>query len=65
MLHALPITFSLIWSLELCLAKSTRYEAPHYAVFSNLSSLHLSPDQICYLVYVRFHNFARSLFDSS
>jgi hypothetical protein len=40
-LHALPI-LSLTWSLHL--AKS--YEASHYAVFSNLLSLHLSPVQI-------------------
>jgi hypothetical protein len=28
------------------LARSTSYEAPHYAVFSNLPSSHLSSDQI-------------------
>jgi hypothetical protein len=28
------------------LVKNTSYEAPHYAVFSNLPSLHLSPIQI-------------------
>jgi hypothetical protein len=27
-LHALPISSSLTWSFQLCLAKSTRYEAP-------------------------------------
>jgi hypothetical protein len=30
------------------LGKSTSYEAPHYAVFYNLSSLHLSLAQIFY-----------------
>jgi hypothetical protein len=33
-LHALPISFSLTWSLQLYLAKSTSYEARHYAAFS-------------------------------
>jgi hypothetical protein len=37
--HALPISSSLTWSF--CLARSTSYEAPHYAVSSNLPSLHL------------------------
>jgi hypothetical protein len=30
-LHSLPISFSLTWSLHL--EKSTSYETPHYAVF--------------------------------
>jgi hypothetical protein len=38
-LHALPISSSLILSFWLYLEKSTSYEAPHYAVFSNLLSL--------------------------
>jgi hypothetical protein len=37
---------SLTWSFYLYLAKSTSYEAPHYAVFSSLLSLHLSFIQI-------------------
>jgi hypothetical protein len=45
-LHALPISSSLAKSFYLCLARSTSYEAPHYAVFSNLPSLHLFSDQI-------------------
>jgi hypothetical protein len=45
-LHALPISSSLTWSLWLCLAKDTGHEAPHYTVFSNLLSLHLSSIQI-------------------
>jgi hypothetical protein len=39
MLHALSILSSLTWSFEFSLGKSTSYEAPHYAVFSNLPSL--------------------------
>jgi hypothetical protein len=38
-LHALPISSSLTLSF---LAKSTSYEAPHYAVFSNLLSIYLT-----------------------
>jgi hypothetical protein len=38
-LPALPISSSLTWSFQLYLAKSTSYEAPHYAVFPNLLSL--------------------------
>jgi hypothetical protein len=45
-LHALPISFSSTWSFQLCLAKSTRYETPYYAVFSNLRSLNFSSVQI-------------------
>jgi hypothetical protein len=45
-LHALPISSFLIRSFWLYLAKSASYEAPHYAVFSNLLSLHLSSVQI-------------------
>jgi hypothetical protein len=30
------------------LSKSSSYEAPHYAFFSNLPSLHLSSVQICF-----------------
>jgi hypothetical protein len=44
-LYALPISSSLTSSL-LYLAKITSYEVPHYAVFSNLLSLHLSSVQI-------------------
>jgi hypothetical protein len=35
-LHALIISPSLTWSFYLQVAKSTSYEAPHYAVFSSL-----------------------------
>jgi hypothetical protein len=35
-LHALPISFFLTWSFQLYLVKSTSYDAPSYAVFSNL-----------------------------
>jgi hypothetical protein len=45
-LHALAISFSLTWSFWLYLEKSTSYEAPDYADFSNLPSLHLSSVQI-------------------
>jgi hypothetical protein len=38
-LHALPISSSLTWSL--CLARSTSYEVPHCVVFSNLPLLNL------------------------
>jgi hypothetical protein len=40
--HALPISFSLIGSFSLYLEKRTSHEAPHYAVFFNLLSLHPS-----------------------
>jgi hypothetical protein len=42
-LHILPTSSSFTWSF---LAKSKSYEAPLYAVFSNLVSLHLSAVQI-------------------
>jgi hypothetical protein len=41
LLQALLISFSLTWSLQLYLAMSASYEAPHYAVFSNLLSFYL------------------------
>jgi hypothetical protein len=40
--NAQPISSFLTWSFYLYLEKSTSYEAPHYAAFSNLLSLHLS-----------------------
>jgi hypothetical protein len=43
-LHALLISSSLTRSF--CFARSTSYEARHYAVLSNLPSLHLSSDQL-------------------
>jgi hypothetical protein len=45
-LHILPISSSFTSSLKLYLAKSTSYEALHYAVSSNLQSLHLCSVQI-------------------
>jgi hypothetical protein len=45
MLHALS-SHTLTWLFQLCMTKSTSYEAPHYAVFTNLLSLHLSLVQI-------------------
>jgi hypothetical protein len=45
-LCAITISYSLTWSFYLCLAKSTSYVAPHYAVFSNLLLLHPSSVQI-------------------
>jgi hypothetical protein len=33
-LHALPISSSLTWSFLLYLSKSTNYEAPRHAIFS-------------------------------
>jgi hypothetical protein len=42
MQHALPISSVLTWSFWLHLAESTSYEASHYALFSNLLSLHPS-----------------------
>jgi hypothetical protein len=41
MLHVLPISFSLTWSFQLYLSKSTSYEAAHYAVFFDPPSFHL------------------------
>jgi hypothetical protein len=41
-IHALPISSSLTSSFSLYLENSTSYEAPHYAVFSNLLSPHLT-----------------------
>jgi hypothetical protein len=45
-LHVLPISSSLTWSFNLYLENSTSYVGPHYVVFSNLLSLHLSSVQI-------------------
>jgi hypothetical protein len=47
-LHALPISSSWTWSFQLYLAKTTSYEAPHYAVFSNLLSLNSSSVHIIF-----------------
>jgi hypothetical protein len=46
-LHAPPI-ISFTWSFWLLLAKITICEAPHYAAFSNLLSLHVSLFQISF-----------------
>jgi hypothetical protein len=53
-LHALPISSSLTWSFLLYLEKSTSYEAPHYAVFSKLLSLHSLLAFKIYLSYVKY-----------
>jgi hypothetical protein len=45
-LHALSIPSSLTRSFSLYLGKSTSYEAPHYAVFSNFLSSHPSSVRI-------------------
>jgi hypothetical protein len=45
-LHALVISSALTWSFSIYLAKSTSYKPPHYTVFFNLLSLHLSSVQI-------------------
>jgi hypothetical protein len=45
-LHALTISSSLTLSFKLYLAKRTSYEAPHFAVFSNLLS---PPPSVCIL----------------
>jgi hypothetical protein len=44
--NVLPTLSSLTWSFLLYLEKTTSYEAPHCAVFSNLLSLHFSSVQI-------------------
>jgi hypothetical protein len=44
LLHALPCFLDMI--ILIILAKNISYEAPHYAIFSNLPSLHLSSVQI-------------------
>jgi hypothetical protein len=41
-LHAIPISSYLTVILIILGEKSTNYEAPHYAVFSNLLSLHMN-----------------------
>jgi hypothetical protein len=45
-LHALLISFFMAWPIYLYLAKSTSYEAPHYAFFSNMPSRYPSSAQI-------------------
>jgi hypothetical protein len=45
-LHALPISSSYTCLFWLYLAKNASYKAPHYAVFSNLLSLHLSSSAV-------------------
>jgi hypothetical protein len=44
-IHALPVSSSLTLSFWLYLAKSTSYEAPHYAVSSDILLFHLSSVQ--------------------
>jgi hypothetical protein len=46
MLHALPISSILTSSFWLYLAKSTSYEASHYAISSTFLTIHLSSVQI-------------------
>jgi hypothetical protein len=53
MLHAQPISSFLTWSVYLCLVRSTSCEAPHYAVFSSLPSLHPSTvlfSTLCHII---------------
>jgi hypothetical protein len=45
-LHALLISSSLTWSLQLCLGRNTIYEVPNYGASCNVPSLHLFSVQI-------------------
>jgi hypothetical protein len=47
-LHALPISSSLKWTLYLCFAKSTSYVATHNAIFSNLLLFYAPSIQILF-----------------
>jgi hypothetical protein len=44
--HSLLIISSLTWSVQLFLTKVTGYHVPHYAVFFNILSFHLSSVQM-------------------